>query len=326
MCKISVIVPIYNVEKYLNRCVDSILVQTFTDFELILVDDGSPDNCGKICDEYAAKDSRIHVIHKKNGGLSDARNAGIDWAFASSDCEWISFVDSDDWIHPQYLEILYRAATEHQVDVSICAFQKTNGDIESFEVNEDVFTVNTEEFYDRNRINAIIACGKLYRKQCFAEIRYPVGKLHEDEFTTYKILFKLTVVAFTEAKLYYYYKNEESIMHATWSDKRLDALDAFKEQISYFKTNGYDRAFVRSVRAYIGTICDDYKLILNTKNNKLLIKLKQELRKALKTYNEQVPFDECRWAYMVAYPKFTKFYGLAERVVKGLWRKINGRN
>lgn len=326
MAEISIIVPVYNVEKYIKRCVNSILKQTFTNFDLILIDDGNTDNCGIICDEYAAKDSRIHVIHQNHVGVSGARNVGLDWAFASSDSKWISFVDSDDWVHPQYLEILYRAATEHKVDVSTCAFQRTDGKIESINVNKTVLDVNSEEFYYKNRVNSILVWGKLYRKQCFTGIRYPIGKLHEDEFTTYKILFKLPVVAFTEAKLYYYYKNEESIMNATWSDKRLDALEAFKEQISYFKTNGFDRAFVRSIRAYIGTICDDYELMLNTQNNKLSIKLKYELRKALKTYNEQVPFNECRWAYIVAYPRFTKFYGLAERVINGLRRKTSGRN
>ena len=109
MPKISVIVPIYNVEKYLRRCVDSILNQTFSDFELILVDDGSPDNCGKICDEYAVKDRRIVVIHQKNGGLSTARNAGIDWAFVNSNSQYLSFIDRDDWVHPDFLEFLYRA-------------------------------------------------------------------------------------------------------------------------------------------------------------------------------------------------------------------------
>ena len=112
MPKISVIVPIYKVEKYLNRCVDSILHQTFTDFELILVDDGSPDNCGKMCDEYAEKDSRVVVIHKKNGGLSDARNKGLDWVFANSNSEYVVFIDSDDYIDERYLELLYKSIAE----------------------------------------------------------------------------------------------------------------------------------------------------------------------------------------------------------------------
>ena len=105
--KISVIVPIYNVEPYLRRCIDSILAQTHVNFELILVDDGSPDHCGEICDEYAMHDDRIVVIHQKNCGVAAARNAGIDWTFANSDSEWLTFVDSDDYIHPEYLERLY---------------------------------------------------------------------------------------------------------------------------------------------------------------------------------------------------------------------------
>ena len=108
MGRISVIVPVYKVENYLHRCVDSILGQSFADFELILVDDGSPDNCGSICDAYAVKDSRIRVIHQENGGLSAARNAGIDWVFAHSDSQWLTFIDSDDWIHGSFLQILHR--------------------------------------------------------------------------------------------------------------------------------------------------------------------------------------------------------------------------
>ena len=122
---ISVIVPVYKVEEYIYRCVDSILAQSFKDFELILVDDGSPDNCGKICDEYAQKDKRITVIHKENGGLSDARNTGIDWALKNSN--WITFIDSDDWVHTDYLKNLYNAVKENNVDISVCGYVNTTG-------------------------------------------------------------------------------------------------------------------------------------------------------------------------------------------------------
>ena len=194
MAAICVIVPVYKVEPYLHRCVDSILNQTFTNFELILVDDGSPDNCGVICDEYAAKDSRVHVIHQKNGGLSAARNAGIDWAFAHSDSTWLTFVDSDDWIHPQMLEILYHTAVDNHVKVSICSFAITHG--EKPEVLPDEYKVSIYtpvDFYNS------VACGKLYYKNCFQSIRYPVGRIHEDEFTTYRILFQQEKIAVTEA-------------------------------------------------------------------------------------------------------------------------------
>ena len=162
---ISVVVPIYNVEKYLNRCVDSILNQTFTDFELILVDDGSPDNCGKICDEYAEKDNRVRVIHKPNGGLSDARNAGIEWALKNSDSEWITFIDSDDWVHPNYLEFLLQAAEKNNTSVSICGFVRTENksDFPKYSFESKVYS--NEDFWIEKNVNAVIACAKLYKKR-----------------------------------------------------------------------------------------------------------------------------------------------------------------
>ena len=124
MAKISVIVPVYKVEQYLNRCIDSLLCQTFSDFELILVDDGSPDACPAICDSYAEKDARVHVIHQANGGLSAARNAGIEWSLQKSDSEWISFVDSDDWVHERYLESLFSAVRETGAEVACTRYYK----------------------------------------------------------------------------------------------------------------------------------------------------------------------------------------------------------
>ena len=166
MPKISVIVPVYNVEAYLKRCVDSILAQTYTDFELILVDDGSPDNCPAMCDEYALQDRRVKVIHQQNGGLSAARNAGIDWGFQNSNSEWFSFVDSDDCVHPKYLEALLNAA--------IGSYVEFTEDVPAIEIVAEPQIRNTEDFFIEKHVNAIIACGKLYRRKCFEEIRYPV--------------------------------------------------------------------------------------------------------------------------------------------------------
>ena len=135
MPEISVIVPVYKVENFIHRCVDSILCQSFHDFELILVDDGSPDSCGEICEDYAAKDSRIHVIHQKNGGLSAARNTGIDWVLANSSSHWISFVDCDDWVHPDFLKGLYSSAEQTLCKISACGFYRTEG--ESFSEEQD---------------------------------------------------------------------------------------------------------------------------------------------------------------------------------------------
>ena len=248
---ISVIVPVYKVEPYLRRCVDSILAQTFTDFELILVDDGSPDNCGAICDEYAQKDSRVYVIHQENGGLSAARNAGIDWVFAHSDSEWISFVDSDDWVHPEYLERLLYAALDNDVGISICGYDETKG--EDPEINADELTPqiwNPEGFFVEYVVNATVAWGKLYRKECFENLRYPVGRIHEDEYITYILLFNCSSIAYIKASLYSYYINHQGIIRSPWSLKRLDTLTAFEQQLEFFSKKGYTRCYQLRLKTY----------------------------------------------------------------------------
>ncbi len=257
MSEISVIVPVYNAEKYIHRCVDSILGQTYADFELILVDDGSPDNCGAICDEYAAKDSRVVVIHQQNGGLSAARNAGIDWAFAHSDSQWLSFIDSDDWVHPEYLQRLLDAALEHDVSVSICGYAETSGPNPTIDPAALAPTLwNVEDFYIQHNLNATIACGKLYHKESFREIRYPVGKLHEDEFITYKILFQLPSVAVIQAPLYAYYSNPMGIIGSRASIFRDDKYVAVEEQIQFLYDHGFMGACRSQIRLYMCLVCD----------------------------------------------------------------------
>ena len=258
---ISVIVPVYKVESYLPRCVDSILSQSMTDFELILVDDGSPDHCGELCDEYAKKDSRVHVIHQVNGGLSAARNAGLDWVFINSDSKWLSFVDSDDWVQPNYLEALYEAAKREKVDISICGFVKTLGDAIP---KSDVITESkqpTEQFYIEKTINATIVCGKLYKKECFQNIRFPVGKIHEDEFVTYKILFHYEYVAVIDQPLYVYFQNSDGIMHRVWNPQRMAAFDAAEEQIDYFLDHHYENVAKIRFRYTAGNFIKHMKTI-----------------------------------------------------------------
>lgn len=236
MPEISVVVPVYKVEPYLHRCVDSILCQSFRDFELILVDDGSPDTCGAICDEYALQDSRIHVIHQKNGGLSAARNTGIDWAFANSDSHWFTFVDSDDWIHPQMLETLLSVAKDNDVRVSVCGYRETEGEqimVEPEELEDKLW--EPERFYTEKFVNATVAWGKLYARECFQEIRYPNGKIHEDEFVTYRILFAQERIAAVPAPMYAYFVNRVGITKSKWKPARLDAWEAYEQQIAFFE-------------------------------------------------------------------------------------------
>lgn len=312
MAKISVIVPVYKVEKYIKRCVESILAQTFTDFELILVDDGSPDNCGQICEQYAAKDGRTRVLHRKNGGLSAARNTGIDWVFKYSDSEWLTFIDSDDWIHTQYLEALYLAAVEDSTAISVCSFEETNGhfiDVKQSELKSKVWT--PDEFYHQHNVLATIACAKFYKKECFADIRYPEGKIHEDEFVTYKILFQHKKISFVDAPLYAYYVNRDSITKSSWNPNRLLSIEAAEEQLEYFKTNGYNQAWERRVESYVCVIANQIerlKLCDDAIRKQYLNGLRKKLRKALSKYRHQISFRNNQWIYEQAYPKIMKIY------------------
>ncbi|MDV4769588.1 glycosyltransferase, partial [Enterococcus faecium] len=187
MCEISIIVPVYKVEPYLRKCVDSILAQTFTDFEVILVDDGSPDNSGKICDEYASKDSRVRVIHKKNGGLSSARNAGIDVARG----KYLGFVDSDDYIEKDMYELLYDNIVKEQADLSICgiydiyAGKKVKILPEEYKVLDKVSAMKIVLEAQSFSVHAV---NKLYKKELFNKIRYPENIITEDAAVILDIL------------------------------------------------------------------------------------------------------------------------------------------
>jgi len=242
MPSISVIVPVYNVEKYIHRCVDSILNQTYTDFELILVDDGSPDNCGAICDEYAQKDSRVVVIHQENGGLSAARNAGIDWAFANSNSEWLTFIDSDDWIHTEYLKFLYQATSVNRVDISVCGIRQVEDDIaDELKINFSGVRFFTGKegcafiYTGSNRcVSYVSACTKLFSKKLFNTVRFPVGKIHEDQFTTYRLLFEVDRIAECGECAYFHYSNADSITKSKFNPKRYDDIAACEEAARFY--------------------------------------------------------------------------------------------
>ncbi|MEE1057036.1 MAG: glycosyltransferase family 2 protein [Acutalibacteraceae bacterium] len=314
---ISVVVPVYKVEKYLSRCVDSIIAQTFTDFELILVDDGSPDSCGDICEEYAKNDKRIHVIHQENAGLSAARNTGIDWAFANSNSQWITFIDSDDWIYPRYLEVLLNAATDLKLPVSICGYMQTEGEVCNNILSEkfNAKVCNVEDFFINHNVNAVVAWGKLYKKECFKSLRYPVGKLHEDEFTTYKILFQFDNVAVIEAEMYFYFVNSESIMNSSWSPRRLDALEAYEERVEYFKNLGNDRILKFDFDNLIRFICAQLIKLKTqvSEENRLRYEpiLRKSLKKNIRKYKKicnDFPIKGNEWVYELAYPKQMQIY------------------
>ena len=309
MSCISVIVPVYKVESYLRRCVDSILAQTFTDFDLILVDDGSPDNCPAICDEYAGKDSRIHVIHQQNGGLSAARNAGIDWAFANSDSQWLTFIDSDDWIHQEMFLRLLNAAREFSTEVSVCSYLQTNSSASCPTDNKIMKPEiwKTEDFFVEHNINATIACAKLYHKECFQDIRFPVGVLHEDEFTTSRILFKYDCITFIDAPMYYYFTNPNGIVASAWRRKRMSAYDALEGRISFFWIKGFKLAHRAIIRRYLCSVTDKIRMLsANYEENKEVLRaLKQRKRKNFKQFARvlDVNDDKDAWVLTKVYPR-----------------------
>ena len=303
MPEISVIVPVYKVEQFLHRCVESILRQSFYNFELILVDDGSPDSCGELCDAYAASDNRIHVIHQKNGGLSAARNSGIDYVMANSESHWIAFVDSDDWIHPDYLKTLYTAAQQSCCKISACGFFRTEGEPIPEVQDNSVLCLSADDYYC-GRIHGgvtAVAWNKLYHRSLFKKLRYPVGKLHEDEFTTYLAVYQAGKIGVTPAQLYAYYQNPEGIMRSEWNPRRMHVLEAFEQQIAFAQAQGNDRLLHKIAEQYIYSIHDHL-----TKAQVVYHKeLRRKLRGALKLGRKCGLFSGPRgnvWLYGAAYP------------------------
>ncbi len=256
MQKISVIVPVYKVEKTLDACVGSILAQTYTDIEVILVNDGSPDRCPEMCEELAKTDSRIKVVHRENGGLSAARNTGIEHASG----EYITFVDSDDIIDTEMLSVLYDTLTKTDADMSVCMYDIFQNDceIKKAEITCGVRTADarelllTEDAYDRTE-----AWGKLYKKEIFSSLRFKEGIYYEDTHIAPYILGKIGKIAFNDSKLYYYRKNPElpTIMNAKFSVKKLCILDIFREQIrDIYKKIGVCPAYGSALEQLFGSI------------------------------------------------------------------------
>ena len=235
MSLVSIIVPIYNVERYINDCVKSLLKQTYNNIEIILVDDGSTDMSGMICDNLKSNDNRIKVIHKRNGGLSDARNEGINIASG----KYLTFIDSDDVVEIDFVEYLYNLLIENDAEMSVCHYRKIDeqGNIisETIKDNDELVIGNNscmEKFFKGNDIGTV-AWGKLYKTELFRKIRYPVGKYHEDVFTTYKVVALCDKIAIGAKAKYLYRLRHNSIVNQEVSLKHLDAVEANIERSQF---------------------------------------------------------------------------------------------
>ena len=325
---ISVIVPVYKVEPYLSRCIDSILSQTFTDFELILVDDGSPDNCGKICDEYAKNNKRIRVIHKENGGLSSARNAGI----AIARGEWIHFVDSDDLIHPKMLEFLYGAVDEN-TQISMCELfnadicpenfysHKNKSEFKKHKINEDtlIFLMHCSNYIYWG------ACAKLIKKDILLKHPFTVGKIHEDSAVVFKWINEAENVNITDEQLYFYRVTSDSITHVDFSLKNLDFLWAIEEQIKFYEKTDFNKMKKIVYRNYAVACAEMYYRLLENKNwaeeaQNLKNRLKLFVRKKGNLINFKEDW-EFNMVYGVLYPKPMRIIFRLERDIKNKLKK-----
>lgn len=314
--KISVIVPIYNVEDYIKRCINSIINQAYKNLEIILVDDGSPDNSGKICEGYAAMDSRIKVIHKENGGLSSARNAGLDAASG----DYIAFIDSDDFVRKDMFEILMHATETKQADIAQCGILITgeeNHRLNEWGEEEHLLNENCSvepmlsaaskqnhsssedikisvlsnieclgKLYSESSMETVVVWNKLYKSHLFKNIRFPVGKTHEDEFITYKLLYKAGCIACVNLKMYYYVQTKNSLMRSKFNVKELHYIEALEERENFFKEKALKRLFLKTEAALYRNLIDFYlKVYMHVEDNIPYLKyLKQNIKDNIKAF------------------------------------------
>ena len=300
---ISVIVPVYDVEPYLRQCVDSILAQTFQDFELILVDDGSPDNCGKICDEYALKDNRIHVIHQSNGGLSAARNAALDWMFANSSSSYLTFIDSDDWVHERYLERLYKEMDKRKPSICASDFAYVSDSAEELHTASSEVggsEIPTEKFWC-DKLGAVSACCKLYSKDLFTTLRFPIGKLFEDGMLMPFVIFQVPSVTHLDSPLYFYRMRENSITHQKWSPLKLDYCDAMEMQMEFFAERGLVAPRRLAVERFMQEMAISFyqSKVYPGLGKAYAANLRKRALRAKETYGKDVRFPLCAENYAV---------------------------
>lgn len=299
---ISVIVPVYKAEKYIEDCVQSILSQTYGNFELILVNDGSPDASGAICDRLAEKDARIRVIHKENGGAATARNAGLDAAQG----EYIAFVDGDDLIHPQYLEFLYRLLTRSSADAAWCHYDFFTQEVSCFgrplEIESETAEYVTERgaellenFRDHaRRVSLISLCMKLYRREVFDGLRIPEGYIEEDSMVLPMILERVEVFAHVKLPLYHWRETVGSVTRSGLTEKSFAYIEVSRFQAEFFRARGSDQAhglqrdFMQRTMKYYYRIQDE----------------KPELMKAYRYHLKR---------YRNLYPRYIKAKGMSPR-------------
>ena len=334
MPEISVIVPVYKAESYLEDCIDSILSQTFSDFELILVDDGSPDNSGRICDDYAAKYDCICVIHQENRGQAAARNHALTRAKGA----WICFVDSDDLIHPQMLELLHRAAVSGNAPISMCQMLEAPTLPETFfQPREDRFEVLTMDeetllrLHDAQAYPAWVACGKLIRKTLVEAYPFREGRVFEDNEAVCHWVCEGKKLASMEHPLYFYRTNQGSTTKSDFSMKKLDYLWALESIIRYYDSLGFDRMRRRFLDRYVDAVvssCYGMRYMLGRED--VAREIGKQARKFFREQKVKLSQTQFEAFLDASHPKLVRYYWpvagayrtLRDQGVSGIMKKI----
>lgn len=283
MPKTSIIIPVYNIGNFIIRCIKSILLQSFVDFELILVDDGSSDESGVICDCYGINDSRIHVIHQKNKGVSAARNLGILY----SKGDYITFIDGDDWISEKYLERLYNACECMQAYISVCDILKTNGQIQHITQSQNDKLLSKEDamyyFGELMDVRFRSPFGKLIKSSIVKDNPFPVGRRYaEDMACVYKWMYASNKVVEISENLYYYYQRDDSAVHAEYDWYRLDSYDTFEEMLDFFDEHKMDKPYQSCLCKYLHEMTDGYERCILLNKNELADTIQSNLKDVVK--------------------------------------------
>jgi glycosyltransferase involved in cell wall biosynthesis len=316
---------VYNVEKYLQRCIDSILAQSYSDFHLLLIDDGSPDSCGIICDNYAKLDERITVFHQTNTGVSAARNLGIEWTLNKPEVQWLTFIDSDDWVHPLYLESLLHAAEYWNVKISQVGVMETDESLPYSNITSSVSVKKTSGA--AYRTYGVCPWGKLFHSSLLKNVRFPVGIRHEDEFVTYQILFSQDYVAHNDNLMYYYFKRSDSFMHTQWSPEHLSLLDAREQQLSYFSKRNLQNEYAYIYSYYLKDLIDASKQISQSQLENRTNYIKDIQRRTRRAIREHAPAPKPTirnnpQVYEVAYPKLMYVYWQFKGIIGKIRRML----
>ena len=340
---ISIIIPVYKVEKYFNKCVESVVNQTYKNLEIILVDDGSPDNCPNMCEAWAKKDSRIKVIHRKNGGLSAARNSGIEVAKG----EYFCFVDSDDYVAEDYVKSLYEALKSDNADMAICEVTEVDEKYRTIDDTNSRQRLSNETKTGLELLDLIlpaktyayvVAWNKLYKRELFNNLRYAEGKIHEDEFIIHRLFARCNRVAIIDKPLYYYLKRGDSIIGIGFNIKRMDAVEALEDRLTLCKEINQPKLARKALYVLLTTVAY-YTELLDVATN-ISSDKKQELRnkfkKIYKTYLKEIlnskdfsfPEKLLVSLYSISpalYKCYIKFARLRKRLKEGKKNSLKGK-